>query len=146
MGAPAISYAAQGAATYNAVTGQTVRYAAYPNVTGAGTPGVKLTAGTGAWGALADVVAAKGITSAFWICAILVRTASAAQVFEIELEDSAKNTLAQTFVDLTAATANVGPANLPFPVAMVANAEVQGKVGGAAADSIYVGIIYATLL
>lgn len=142
----AINYSGIQAANYNTLQGRKVRYAAYPNVTGAGTPGVKLTSGAGAWGALADVVAAKGITSDFWICGLMARATDAAQVFEVELEDASKNTLAQWFFDPTTTTLNLGLMGLPYPVYMVANAQVQGKVGGAAAHYIYAGILYATSL
>lgn len=141
-----INFAGAVAAVYNAITGRRVRYATWPALTGAGTPGAKLTTGIGAWGALADIVAASAIATDFWICGIMVRAGGAAQVFEIELENAAKAALFNCFFDPTAVTLNIGQINVPYPVCMVAKAQVQAKAGGAAAKDIFVGILYATLL
>ena len=136
------------AKTYDTARGATVRYRVHPALTGAGGAGagIKFTDGTVAWSAAADIIAAKAITSDFWLCGVQCYTASAAQVFEIQIRSAAGVAYADFSLDVTAVTVNVMPFMLPYPIFQSANAQVQGRVGGAGGKSIYLGIIIATAL
>ncbi len=142
-----LNFAGLTASIEKTIKGKTVRYGVHPALTGVGAAiGAKLTAGAGAWGALADIVAAKGITSDFWICGLIFTTAEAAQIFEFDMQNAAGAHLFYAAIDVTAVTPNLSNFSIPFPIKMTANAQVQGRVGGAAAKYVYVNIQYATLL
>jgi len=130
---------------HNAIIGQTARYALMPAVTGVPAVGAVITTGAGAWGAQADIAAALGITVDFWICGFYVDTLGAAQVFELQVSDATPTVLTEARIDPTAVTANLGllPA-APYPIFMAANAQVQGRGGGAAAKVIGVSMLYGT--
>lgn len=81
------------------------------------------------YGAVATVVAA-GPASAFWIAAVSVNTASAADQFQVAVTLGAGDTLAweSGIMDLSAVTANVPPIWLPVPVRSVASAKIGAKI------------------
>lgn len=137
--------------TFNAALGKNVRYAVHPALTGAGTPGTKFTAQAGDWtAAWADLVAADGITSDFWICSVLGNRHESDELFEFQLADGAAAVLVNGFFDVkitgAAGLSCLAPYALPFPIWMAANAQIQAKVGAAAAKYIYLALLYATLL
>ena len=139
------SFAAIPARTYNAILGMRVRYLLIPATTGVPAVGVVVTTGAGAWGAYANLAAAKAITVDFWICGFYVNTLGVAQIFEVQVRDAVPATLTEFRIDPTAVTPNLGllPAG-PFPVYMVANAQVQARGGGAAGKVIGVSMLYGT--
>lgn len=120
-----------------------------PLATGAGAvDGVVLTPGAGAWGAYADIIAAAAITTEFW-CLECIFGASGGIVHGLR-EVQIYNATALVFVyscrvDLTAATSNVSPFEIPLPVHCNANAQVQGRAGAAnATDTIRCSLLVAT--
>jgi hypothetical protein len=142
-----LNFAGLTASINKTLKGGTVRYGVHPALTGVGAAiGAKLTSGAGAWGALADIVAAKGITTDFWICGLIYSTSDAAQIFEVDVQNAAGAHLFYDAIDPTAITINLSNTSIPYPIKMTANSQVQGRVGGAAAKSVYVNIQYATLL
>lgn len=134
------------AGTYNTVKGANARWLVWPALTGVGTPGVKCTAGAGAWGAYADIVAAKAITTDFWIGSVESRTTDAAQVFEVQVRNAVPASLLEFFVDPTAISVNMVPILAPYPIFMNANSQVQARIGGAAAKILWLAILYSILL
>ena len=152
MGAP--NFAGLAGANFNAIHGQSVRYGLWPNPTGVPATGVTLTSGAGAWGVLADLIAAKAIATDFWICGFDLDTVGI-QLFDVEVTNAAAVVLSefraqQTVVVVTA----VGEYSLsslripvgPYPIYMVANSQVQARCGGAGALALNVSVYYATLL
>lgn len=129
----------------NAILGLQARYLLIPATTGVPAVGVVVTTGAGAWGAYADIAAAKAITQEFWICGFYLDTLGVAQIFEVQVRDATPATLTELRVNPTAVTANLGliPPG-PFPIYMGPNAQVQARGGGAAAKVIGVSMLYAT--
>lgn len=135
------------AGLYNTVKGANARWILRPALTGAGAAiGTKLTSGAGAWGAYADIVAAKAITSDFWIGGASVSAGGAAQIFEVQIRNATPASLFEFALDPTAITLNSGPFMAPLPIFMTANAQVQARAGGAAAKDIYVNLLISTAL
>lgn len=130
---------------HNAITGQRARYLLIPATTGVPAVGVVLTTGAGAWGAYADLAAAKAITADFFICGFYIDTIGVAQIFEVQVRNATPATLTEFRLDPTAVTVNLGflPA-APYPIKMTANAQVQARAGGAAAKVIGVSMLYGT--
>lgn len=139
-------------ATYNALRGRTIRYDIFPAMIGNATNvsgGVIMAAGAAGYGARSDIVpVVAGIATDFWICSFQYNSfAPGAGRYDICIEDATPTQLFQVKLDLAAATVNVSPFILPFPIWMVANAQVQGRAGhSGAGGNIYVAITYATLL
>ena len=119
------------------------RYRLIPAVTGVPAVGAVLTTGAGAWGAQADIAAAAAITAEFFICGFYVDTIGGVQVFEVQVSDLTPTPLTEFRIHPTAVTPNLGflPAGT-FPIYMAANAQVQGRAGGAAAKVIGVSMLY----
>ncbi|MDD5539706.1 MAG: hypothetical protein PHG61_03340 [Candidatus Marinimicrobia bacterium] len=128
----------------NAILGLSLTYAYAPALDGTGASGTTLTTGAGAWGAYADLAAAKAITTEFWCCGMAVYTANGAQVFHLQLYDATLTaTIASFLLDPTAVTLNAVPMLLPYPIYRAANTQIQGRGGGAAAKTIVAHLIYA---
>ena len=141
----ALNYAGIQAANYNNITGRRARYALIPATTGVPGVGVILTCGAGAWGVQADLVAAKGIVTDFWICGLCLDTTDAAAVYEIQISDGVPTVLAEARLDLSAVTVAMGLVPVgQYPIYMVANAQVQGRLGGAGGKVLGVSLLYAT--
>ncbi len=81
------------------------------------------------YGAVKTVVAA-GPAVAFWLCAVSVNTASAADQYQVAVTLGAADALAweSGIMDLTAVTANVPPIWLPRPIRSVASAKIGAKI------------------
>jgi hypothetical protein len=127
------------------VSGKVGSYRYSPALAGAGASGVTLTAGAGAWGAYADLVAAGAITTPFFATGLAVYTSDAAQVFELQAYNAtALQTIGNWLIDVTAVTLNIAPMPIgPFPVFCAGSAQIQGRAGGAAAKTINVALQYA---
>lgn len=146
-----LNYAGTVERLFNDIKGLTVRYATWPALVGdgaVGSGGVLVASGHAAWSAYVALVAALGIATDYWICNILVHSAAALGVYDIELTDVGPVVLAEGKVDLTAVTTNIGPITLPYPVFMAGGALVNARAGNGtgAIKNIYIGITYATLL
>lgn len=142
-----LSYAAINAAVFNAIKGATVLYKVHPALVGDGVPGVKLTSQLGDWSAAyTDIVAPKGITTDFWFYGVQFRAAEAAQVYELLLADGTPTIFYYGFIDPTAVTVDNSQLTVPYPKYFVANTQIQGKAGGAAAKFIWVALLYCILL
>ena len=119
------------------------QYLTAPAMAGAGVAGVQLTTGAGAYGALANLVAAAAITTEFWLAGLSAYTANGAQVFQIQLYDTTLTTYKADFeIDPTATTLNWGQVMLPIPLYEAAGTQIQARAGGAAAKTINVRLHY----
>jgi hypothetical protein len=132
--------------TVNAVKGQTVRYATWPVLGGAGVGGVVLTSGAGVWGVYADVVAAAAIATEFWACGAGHYTGDTVTQYQFNWQNTTLTTplFAYSFQVTVAATLNVGPFMVPFPVYCAGGTQVQARLGSTAAKTVAVYLIYAT--
>lgn len=131
-------------ASFNILRGLNIRYRSSPAMGGAGIAGVTLTAGAGAYGAYADLVAANAITTEFWVCGLSVYTMDAAQVVQIQVRNTTLTSILADFeFNPTAVTVNIGPMFLPMPIYCAANTQVDARLGGAAAKTINARLIYA---
>ena len=135
---------------YNAVIGKNVRYAVYPVIDSVDIAGVKLTCKT-AKKIDADPVAILSSGTApqvvYWICSVLVHTVETAEIHGVRIETAAAVKLWELIFDPTAASVNLPPFDLPFPIKMGAKAVVNGVMGCVTAGkTAYVALICATLL
>lgn len=130
------------ARTYNALLGAAVRYRTIPALAGAGATGVALTIAAGpAWSAYANLAAAKAITTDFWIVGVDTHTIGVS-VYELQIANATPTVLDEwqfemgvvviTAVGEYAYTTPFLACN-PFPIFMVANSQVQARIGGSAA-------------
>jgi len=121
------------------------QYLLIPATTGVPAVGVVVSSGTGAWGAYADIAALNAIAAEFFICGFYIDTLGVAQIFEVQIADLTPTVLTEFRINPTAITANLGflPAGT-FPIYMAANAQVQGRAGGAAIKVIGVSMLYTT--
>ena len=152
----ALSYAGIQAATYNVINGRVGAYQLWPAPTGVPAVGISVVSGAGAWGNVADIVAAKGIATDFWCCGFQFNSLAggAIQLMEIIVSSTGPSAGAagpvtapfiyQTRFDVSLVTTNLPPFLLPYPVFRVANSRVCYCAGGAAARSVAVSLIYAT--
>ena len=128
-------------------TGIGVRYLLIPAVTGVPAVGTVLTTGAGAWGANVDIAAANAIVAEYWICGFYVNTVGGVQIFEVQIRDATPAVISEFRIDPTAVTPNLGLLPVgPYPTYRPANAQVQGRAGGAAAKVIGVSMLYTTTL
>jgi len=129
-------------------------YTVYPT---AATPlvdvtGIALTAdaaGSKLGGTVEIIAGAGGIATAFWVCGIMVNTASAADQFLVRLASGAGDGVAFADfgpMDLTAVTANIPPIHLPHPVRFAALTRIAGRVAclDAVARTLNVSVLVAT--
>ena len=124
-----------------------VQYQYMPALGGAGATGVAVSVGAGpAWGSLVDLAAASGITTEFWVCGVALYTLGQLMVLEVQLYNVALTRYFANFkVDFTAATLNVPPLLVPYPVYQAANSEIQARAGGTVASkSVNAHLVYAT--
>lgn len=117
----------------------------YPVMTGVPAVGAVCTCGAGAWGAYVDVIAAAAITVDFFLLQIQYDTVDAIQDYEIQIYNATlTTTLYEDRIDCTSATTpNLNPTTLPFPIKCNANAQIQGRVGGAAAKVLGISLLTA---
>ncbi len=136
---------------YNAIvnTGN-VRYAIYPVIADIDVAGVKLTSKTAKkmdQTAAAILTAGTSPTVEYWICSVLLHTASVAEIHGIELQNAAAAKLWDMIANPTAKTVNQPPYELPFPIRMEAKAVVNGILGSVTgAGTAYVALLCATVL
>ena len=150
-----LSHAGIQAATYNAITGRGLRYLLYPATTGVPAVGISVVSGAGAWGTVADIVAAKAIVTDFWVCGFQINTIAGGAIQIMELLISSTGPAAgvagpvtapfmlEARFDPTLISTNLPPFMLPYPVYKVANSRVCYCAGGAAARSVAVTMLYA---
>lgn len=122
------------------------RYAYSPTLPGTGVGGVALLTGAGAWGAWTDVSAGAVATGLeYWVCGIAVYTPDQVQVWQLQLGTAAGAiTLAEFMINITAATVNVNPLLVPYPIYRPAAAVTTARSGGAGAGKTITGfLIYA---
>lgn len=135
---------------FQAVKGLTVRYAILPAQTGAGAAGVVVTAGAAAWGAYKDLAAAKAITTEFWIAGLFFDTPGALQIYEGQVADATPTLLYPFRLEylIVGAAGYSWHPSLPIhpPIFMGANAQVQARIGAAAAKVLGISMLYATAL
>ena len=138
---------------YNAALGANVRYAVYPAISAAdmSTPGVQLTSATAKKmdaAAAAIVTAGTSPQVEYWICSVLMHSASAIEIHALELQNAAAVKLADLFINPTAKTLNLPQLlDLPFPIKMGAKAVVNGILGSVTGGgTAYVALLCATLL
>ncbi|MDP2662953.1 MAG: hypothetical protein Q8R28_19735, partial [Dehalococcoidia bacterium] len=87
----------------------------------------------------------NAITTEFWLAGIYLDTLGGIQIFEGQISDATPTVMGEFRIDPTAITTNLGLLPIgPYPVAMPANALVQGRAGGAAAKVIGVSLLVAT--
>jgi len=139
------------AASYNTLKGTGVRYAIYPaiddtdiSVVGSFT---KLVAGAAKLMTAAGAVSI-GVMPAveYWICGILVQTVNAELTcLRITSDAAGLVVLFEDFLDCTAATANLNPFMLPYPIRRPAAALNYGVVGTiTGGNNTYVALLCAT--
>lgn len=150
------NFAAIPARTYNDIQGRGIQYRIWPAPTGVPAAGIAVVSGAGAWGNVADIVAAKAIAVDFWACGFFVTTLAGGvvQIMELIISNTGPAAgaggpvtapfLYQCRFDPTAVTLNLGLLSVPFPVYCAPNARVAYCAGGAAARSVAVSILYAT--
>lgn len=128
-----------------AILGLQLIYTLYP-VIGAGvTVGTVVTSGAGAWGADKELIAAGGITTEFWVCAVDLDTAGAVQPFVTELEIAGATSIFAFRVDVTAVSVNVSRVMAgPFPKYVAASSQVTARSSGTAAKVLGVSTLVAT--
>ena len=141
--------------TYNTIHGRGITYNLWPAATGVPAVGISVVSGAGAWGNVADIVAAKAIATDFWCAGFYLNTLAggAIQLMEILVSNTgpaagAAGPVTAPFIwggriDVSLVTANLGLQTLPYPVYCVANARVAYCAGGAAARSFAVTLLYA---
>ena len=138
---------------YNATFSGAVRYAVYPAISAAdmSTPGVQLTSKTAK---KMDATAAEVLSATtspqveYWICSILMHSASVAEIHALELQNAAAAKLVDLFINPTAKTLNLPQMqDLPFPIKMNAKAVVKGILGSVTGTgTAYVALLCATAL
>ncbi len=135
---------------HNAIMGANVRYAVYPVIAAVDIAGVKLTCKTAKTmdaDPVAIVTAGTSPQVEYWICSVLVHTVETAEIHGVRIETAAAVKLWELIFDPTAASVNLPPFDLPFPIKMGAKAVVNGVMGCVTASkTAYVALICATLL
>jgi len=139
------------AASYNTLKGANVRYAIYPAIDDTDISNAasftKLTAGA------AKLMTAGGAVSLgvmpaveYWICGILVNTVVAEHTcLRITSDAAGLVVLFETFLACTAATSNLTPLILPYPIRRPAAALNYGVVGTiTGGNDTYVALLCAT--
>ena len=139
------------AASHNTVKGTSVRYVIYPAIDDTDISAVasftKLVAGA------AKLMTAGGAVSIgvmpaveYWICGILVHTVNAELTcLRVTSDAAGLVVLFETFLDCTAATANLSPIMLPYPIRRPAAALNYGVVGTiTGGNNTYVALLCAT--
>jgi hypothetical protein len=132
-----------------AVLGLTVVYTIYPVVGAAVTVGTAVTSGAGAYGAVVELVAAAGIATEYWVVAVDLDTAGAAQVFRTEIGTGAAGVYTlprmEFQVDVTAVTMNLSRYMIgPYPAYVVAGTQLVARSTGTAAKLIGLSTTIAT--
>jgi hypothetical protein len=117
----------------------------YPVQTGVPATGATLTPGVGAWGVLADIIAAAAIVTPFFLTQVQFDTIGAAtELFDLEIRNTTRAVVVfQCKPDTVAATANLPPTNPPYPIWCNGNDQIQGRAGAAAATTINVSLLVA---
>ncbi|MBA7643556.1 hypothetical protein ES703_51287 [subsurface metagenome] len=138
---------------YQATFSGNVRYAVYPAISAVdmSTPGVQLTSKTAKkmdQTALAIVDAGTSPQVEYWICSVLMHSASAIEIHALELQNALAVKLVDLFINPTAKTLNLPQLqDLPFPIKMNAKAVVNGILGSVSGGgTAYVALLCATAL
>ena len=133
--------------------GASIQYRQYPT-SGTGTGGVSIAAGNAQWGTSTALLAASTITTDFWLCGAGEWTDSASgngNVFNVEIIGAAATAVTpivmEFTIQFTAATINLPPLMLVYPVYFPANSALAARTGAVAANNgvtINLYFIYAT--
>jgi len=134
----------------NILMGFRLSYRLIPAVAaGAATPGVPVTSGAPGVGADVNLVAAKGIVVDFWACQFNLDTQGGAiQIMELHVWQGAAVWAIGTQISSfryhpSLVTPNIGAIPVgPYPVRLLANAQVQMAAAGAAARVLGVSLLY----
>lgn len=121
--------------------------ALYPVVSGVPAGGATIAAQAGAWSAAyVDIIAAAGIVVDFWLLQFQYDLVGAAtETFDVQIYNlTVTTTIYEDHLDTTAVETNIGPTTPPFPIYCPANAQIQTRVGAAAATAINVSALVAT--
>ncbi len=129
-------------------SGASIQYLMAPALAGSGVGFAVLAAGGGpGWGAYTDLINGGGLAVAaeFWVCGILLQTAAAIQIHDIQVFNATLALVIGNFqVDLTAKTVNLGTLPIgPIPVHCNGGQTIQARTGGAAASAINCRLAYA---
>ena len=133
---------------WGAIFGQSVRYAFWPVSDGDGTGSVQLATGVSVWGAWTDIIALNAIATEFWLCGLHTFTPNQIQVWQIQIGTAAGAALLfPVTLDITALTMNVNMTELPYPIWIAPNANIDGRAGGAGVTkTIEVQLLYAVAI
>jgi len=127
---------------------QNPTFTSYPLFTGGVmTVGIVTTPGAGVWGALIDVIAAAAITTEFWLCKLAITLAAGAfGVRELRIVNTTTGVMVYPArIQITAATPNLAPIDIPIPIRCNPNANIQAQsIATNAADTTSVALLVAT--
>lgn len=130
-------------------------YQLWPAPTGAPATGIAVVSGAGAWGNVANIVAAAAIATEFWCVGFFIQTLGGGAVQPMEFLISstgpaagAAGPVTAPFIfslrlDPTLVTLDYGYFLLPYPVYRAAGSRVCYCAGGAAARSVAISLLYA---
>jgi hypothetical protein len=139
-------------------SGAQINYSIWPAPTGVPAAGIAVVSGAGAWGNVADIVAAAAIAAEFWVCGFFATTLAGGAIQIMELIFSSTGPAAGAAGPVTApflyacrldpslVTLNLGLLSLPYPVYRPGGTRVAYCAGGAAARSVAMSLLYATAL
>ncbi|MDD5510849.1 MAG: hypothetical protein PHI12_08565 [Dehalococcoidales bacterium] len=134
---------------------QGASYQIWPAPTGVPATGVAVVSGAGAWGNVADIVAAGAIATEFWCVGLFIQTLGGGAIQAMEFIVASTGPAAgnpgpvttpfifQFRVDPSLVTLDYGFFPLPYPVYKPAGTRVCYCAGGAAARSMAVSLAYA---
>jgi len=137
-------------------SGAQINYAIWPAPTGVPAAGIAVVSGAGAWGNVADIVAAAAIAAEFWVCGFFATSlvGGAIQIMELIFSSTgpamgAAGPVTAPFLyscrlDPSLVTLNLGLLSLPYPVYRPGGTRVAYCAGGAAARSVAMSLLYAT--
>jgi hypothetical protein len=136
-------------------TNPATSYQLWPAPTGVPATGIAVVCGAGAWGNVADIVAAGAIAVQFWCVGLFIQTLAGGAIQTMEFLVSSTGPAAGAGGPVTAPfifsfridpsliTLDYGYFPLPYPVYRAAGARVCYCAGGAAARSVAVSLLYA---
>lgn len=139
-------------------SGAQINYNIWPAPTGVPAAGISVVSGAGAWGNVADIVAAAAIAAEFWVCGFFVTTLAGGAIQIMELLFSSNGPAAGAGgpvttpflyacrLDPSLVTLNLGLLSLPIPIYRPGGSRVAYCAGGAAARSVAVSLLYAIAL
>ncbi len=147
---------------YNTISGRgagaQISYNMWPAPTGVPAAGISVVSGAGAWGNVADIVAAGAIAAEFWVCGFFATTLGGGAIQVMELIFSSTGPAAGNAGPVTApllygfrfdpslVTTNIGLLSLPYPVYRPGGSRIAYCAGGVAARSLAMTLLYGLAL